>query len=58
MVKLCSEIAIKLEQMMQEGYDDNVVYVKNNEDDQYYIIKDIRIDEENDIVLDIQISDI
>lgn len=36
--------------------DDKVVYLKNLEDDEYYAIENIRIDDENDIVLDIKYS--
>lgn len=41
---------------IKKGNDDKVVYLKNLEDDEYYAIENIRIDDEDDIVLDIKYS--
>lgn len=41
---------------IKNNNDDKVVYLKNLEDDEYYAIENIRIDDENDIVLDIKYS--
>ena len=38
--------------------EDFVVYVKNLEDDEYYTIETVRVDEEGDVVLDIKYSSV
>ena len=43
---------------IKKGNDDKVVYLKNLEDDEYYAIESIRIDDEDDIVLDIKYSSV
>lgn len=45
-----------LDFLKQNGKDDNVVYLLNSEDDQYYTIDYVRIDTEGDIVFDISLS--
>lgn len=43
---------------IKKNNDDKVVYLKNLEDDEYYTIESIRIDDEDDIVLDIKYSSV
>lgn len=50
------ELIYELNKIKNEDNDSYVVYLKNLEDDEYYAIEDIRIDDENDIVLDIKYS--
>ena len=36
--------------------DEKIVYILNNEVDSYYVVDDIRIDPEGDVVIDISLS--
>ena len=55
MVYCLGELIHELNEIKNNN-DDKVVYLKNLEDDEYYTIENIRIDDENDIVLDIKYS--
>lgn len=56
MVFVLSELKFLLKQIKNK--EDFVVYVKNLEDDEYYTIETVRVDDENDIVLDIKYSSV
>lgn len=36
--------------------DEEIVYILNSEDDMYYVVDDIRVDTEGDVVIDISLS--
>ena len=55
MVLVLSELKLFLG-LIDKNKEDFVVYVKNLEDDEYYTIETVRVDDENDIVLDIKYS--
>lgn len=55
MVLVLSELKLFLG-LIDKDKEDFVVYVKNLEDDEYYTIETVRVDDENDIVLDIKYS--
>lgn len=57
MVYCLGELIHELNEIKNNN-DDKVVYLKNLEDDEYYAIENIRIDDENDIVLDIKYSSV
>ena len=44
--------------LKENGKNNDVVYLLNHEDEQYYTINEVRIDTEGDIVLDISLSSI
>lgn len=41
--------------LKENGKNDDVVYLLNNEDEQYYTINEVRINTERNIVLDISL---
>ena len=41
--------------LKENGKNDDVVYLLNNEDVQYYTINEVRIDTEKDIVFDVSL---
>lgn len=57
MVYCLGELIHELNEIKNNN-DDKVVYLKNLEDDEYYTIENIRIDDEKDIVLDIKYSSV
>lgn len=57
MVYCLGELIYELNEIKNNN-NDKVVYLKNLEDDEYYQIENIKIDDENDIVLDIKYSSV
>lgn len=55
MVLVLSELKLFLG-LIDIKKENSVVYIKNLEDDEYYTIETVRVDDENDIVLDIKYS--